>query len=82
MASNTFANGSADATITFDKPIGHLLISIDAGADFSFSIDKGANYMDLPAGGANGQFYSFPVGAIKEVRVQASGSWQLIGVQT
>lgn len=82
MAANTFANGSADATVTFDKTIGHLLISIDAGADFSFSIDKGANYMELPAGGANGQFYSFPVGSIKEIRIQASGDWQLIGIQS
>lgn len=81
MAGNTFANGGADATVEFDRPVGHLLISVDSGADFSFSIDKGENYMDLPAGGANGQFYSFPVNSVTEVRIQASGNWQLIGVQ-
>lgn len=82
MASNTFASGSSDATIVFDRPIAHLLISISAAGTFSFSIDKGQNYMDLPAGGASGQFFSFPVGSITEVRVQADSAWQLIGVQS
>lgn len=81
MAANDFANGSGDSTVIFDRPVGHLLVSIDAGVDFSFSLDKGENYMGLPAGGANGQFYSFPVGSVTEVRIQADGNWQLIGVQ-
>ena len=76
MASNTFANGSADGTVTFDRPIDHLNINVSTGTTFSFSIDKGLNFMTLPAG-----FHSIPLGSVSEVRIQSDGEWQLIGVQ-
>ncbi len=75
MASNYFASGTADQTVEFERPVGHLNIFVDSGVTFSFSLDT-VNYMELPAG-----FHSFPVGRVSEVRVSASGAWQLIGIQ-
>ena len=75
MASNYFASGTADKTVTFGKAVNHLNIFVATGVTFSFSLDT-INYMTLPAG-----FSSFPVGLVKEVRVSSSGSWQLIAVQ-
>lgn len=76
MAANTFANGTSDGTVTFDKPIDHLNVYVASGVTFSLSLDKGENFMSLPAG-----FHSFRIGAVKEVRVQSDGEWEMIGVQ-
>ena len=76
MAANTFAEGLGDATVTFDKPVDYLNVYISAGTIFSLSLDKGVNFITLDEG-----FFSFRIGAVKEVRVQADGAWQLIGVQ-
>jgi hypothetical protein len=75
MPANVFANGSADDTVVFDKPIGHLNVSVSSGTTFAISVDR-ENYLSLPEG-----FHSFPVGAITEVRIQSDGDWQLIAVQ-
>lgn len=77
MASNSFADGNADATIEFERPVSYLIISVSTGTTFSFSIDKGLNYMGMSEG-----FYNFFVGTIEEIRIQADGDWQLIGVQS
>ena len=76
MSSNTCFSGATDDTVTFSRPIGHLNISVAAGAAFSFSIDLGVTFITLPAG-----FHSFPVRPVTEVQVKSSGAWQLIGVQ-
>ncbi|GAF93977.1 unnamed protein product [marine sediment metagenome] len=76
MAANTFANGASDGTVIFDKPVAHLNVFIASGVTFAISLDKGMNYLSMPAG-----FHSFRIGHISEVRVQANGVWELIGVQ-
>ena len=76
MASNTFAGGTTDDTIIFDKPVDYLNIFVGTGVTFALSLDKGNNFISLPAG-----FHSFRISAIKEVQVEANGAWQLIGVQ-
>lgn len=76
MAANTFANGTSDGTVTFDKPVSHLNVYVATGVTFAISLDKGTNYLSMPAG-----FHSFKVGPINEVRIQADGEWELIGVQ-
>lgn len=77
MPGNYHAGGTADDTIVFDKPIGHLNINVGASVTFSISLDKGENYMTLPSG-----FHQFPVSPISEIRIQSSGAWQLIAVQS
>ena len=74
MSSTYFSGGSGDSVITFTKPVKHLNIFVATGQTFSFSLDA-VNYVSIPPG-----FYTFPVGLVKEVRVIASGAWQLIGV--
>ncbi len=76
MASNTFAGGTTDETVVFDKPINYLNIFVGTGVTFAVSLDKGENFLSLPVG-----FHSFFIGHVKEVQVQSSGAWQLIGVQ-
>lgn len=76
MAANTFANGTSDGTISFDKPVNYLNIYVASAVTFAISLDKGANFMSLPEG-----FHSFRIGAVREVRVQSDGEWELIGVQ-
>lgn len=76
MASNTFAGGVGDDTITFSKPVDHLNVYVATGVTFAISVDKGTNFMSLPAG-----FHSFRIGPVSEVQVQADGEWELIGVQ-
>ncbi len=75
MAANTSFSGTSDKTMEFDRPVNYLLVSVASGVTFSLSLDK-VVYMTLPTG-----FYSFSVGPTTEVRVQASGAWQLTGVQ-
>lgn len=75
MAANTSFSGTTDRTMTFDRPVNHLLVSVATGVTFALSLDT-VTYMTLPAG-----FHSFVVGAIVEVRVQANGAWSLTGVQ-
>lgn len=76
MSANTFANGTTDETITFDKPINYLNVYVAAGVTFAISLDKGENFMSMPAG-----FHSFKIGSVKEIQIQADGEWELIGVQ-
>ena len=76
MAANTTYTGSTDDTLTFDKPIGHVVVSVSSGTTFALSIDKGTSYMTVPAG-----LHDFRIGAITEIRVQSDGAWQLIGIQ-
>jgi len=76
MAANTFANGTSGAVVKFDKPVCHLNVYIDAGVTFAISLDKGANYLTLPAG-----FHSIKIGPVKEVQIDADGIWELVGVQ-
>lgn len=77
MASNTCSSGTADKTITFSRPVGHLNISVATGVTFLFSIDLGVTFITLPVG-----FHSFPVGQVTEVQIKANGAWQLVGVQS
>ena len=76
MASNTFANGTEDGTVTFDKPIDHLNVYVASGVTLAISLDKGQNFMSLPEG-----FHSFRIGPVSEVQIQSDGEWELIGVQ-
>ncbi len=76
MAANTYAGGATDGTVEFDKPVNHLNVFVDTGVTLSISLDKGTNFLSLPAG-----FHSFRIGPVKEVQVSADGAWQLIGVQ-
>jgi hypothetical protein len=76
MPANIVTSGDGDGTITYDKPIGHLSVFVASGVTFELSLDKGVNYITLPAG-----FNSFPIGAITEVRVVADGEWQILAVQ-
>ena len=76
MAANTFASGTADGTVTFDKAVDYLNVFVGTGVAFSLSLDKGTNFITLPSG-----FHSFRIGSVKEVRIQSDGAWQLIGVQ-
>ena len=76
MASNTFANGTTDGTVVFDKPIDHLNVYVASGVTFALSLDKGENFMSLPAG-----FHSFRIGPVLVVRIESDGEWELIGVQ-
>jgi len=77
MAANTFAGGTGDAVVTFDKPVDHLNVYVATGVTFAISLDKGENFLTLP----DDWLHSFKVGPIKEVHIQADGIWQLIGVQ-
>jgi hypothetical protein len=76
MAANTHAGSTSDDTVIFDKPINYLNVFVASGVTFSLSLDKGINYITLPAG-----FHSFRVGTVAEIRVQSDGAWQMIGVQ-
>lgn len=76
MAANTHASGTADATVTFSRPVDYLLVFVSTGTTFTLSLDKGANYITIAAG-----FHSFKVGATDEVRLTSTGAWQLVGVQ-
>ena len=76
MAANTFANGTGDDTVTFDKPIDYLNVYIASGVTFAISLDRGQNFMSMPDG-----FHSFRIGPVTEVQIQSDGEWELIGVQ-
>jgi hypothetical protein len=76
MSANTFASGTADGTVEFDKPVNYLNVFVATGVTLSISLDKGTNFMSLPAG-----FHSFRVGLVSEVQISANGEWELIGVQ-
>ena len=76
MAANTFASGTTDETVVFPRAVNYLNVFVAASVTFSLSVDKGENFISLPAG-----FHSFFVGPITEVQVQSTGAWQLIGVQ-
>lgn len=76
MAANTFASGAVDGTVIFDKPVNHLNVFVAAGVTLAISLDKGENFMSLPAG-----FHSFRIGPVLEVQIQSDGEWDLIGVQ-
>lgn len=76
MAANTYANGSGDGGVEFDKPVGHLNVYIAGGVTFSISLDNGTNFLTLPAG-----FHSFRVGPVKKVIINSDGDWELVGVQ-
>jgi len=76
MAANTFGGAAANGTVEFDKPVDHLNVFVASGVTCSISLDKGNNYITIPAG-----FHSFRVGLITDVWVLADGAWQLIGVQ-
>jgi len=75
MAANTFFGGTADDTITFDRPVDYLNVSVASGVTFSLSLD-GFDYITLPVG-----FHSFEIGAISTLYISSSGAWQIIGIQ-
>ena len=77
MASNNFASGTGGAVVKFDKAIDHVNVYVATGVTFAISLDKGTNFLKLPVG-----FHSFKVGPLKELHIQASGEWQLVGVQS
>ena len=77
MSSNIFASGTEDDTIEFGRSVSHINIYVDTGVTLSISLDKGQNFMTLPAG-----FHSFDIGPVFEVQVQADGAWQMIAVQS
>jgi hypothetical protein len=76
MASNYFTGGSGDSITIFQKPVNLLNIFVTSGVTFSFSVDT-INYITVPAG-----FYSVPIGPVLEVRVQATGVWQILARQS
>lgn len=76
MAANMFASGSGDDTVLFEKAVDYLNVFVDTGATFGLSLDKGENFITLPAG-----FHSFRIGPTKEIQVTSDGDWQLVGVQ-
>ena len=76
MAANTFASGTTDSTVSFDKPVDYLNVYVASGVTFAISLDRGENFMTLPEG-----FHSFRIGPVREVQIEADGNWDLIGVQ-
>ena len=76
MAANTFASGTTDGTVVFDKPVNYLNVYVATGVTFAISLDKGENFMSMPAG-----FHSFRIGPVLEVQVWSDGEWEMIGVQ-
>lgn len=79
MAANTHHSGStvSDMVIKFDKPIGHMLVWVDSGVDFSISFDSGENFLTFEPGN-----HSFPIGLTTRIHVTSDGDWELVGVQS
>ena len=62
---------------TFDKPVGHLNITVEAGVVFTISFDNGTTFLTVPVG-----FNSIPVGPVNSITVVSDGAFSLVGVQT
>lgn len=79
MAANVHYSGAAvsDFVIKFDKPIGHMLVWVDAGVTFSISFDSGDNFINLDPGN-----HQFPIGLTTRVHITSDGNWDLVGVQS
>jgi len=76
MSSNYFSSGAGYKEISFDRPVNYINIFVASGVVASLSLDKGENYISIPAG-----FHSFTIGSVDEIIVLADGAWQLIAVQ-
>lgn len=77
MAANIHHSGGSvsDHVIKFDKPIGHLMVWVDTGVDFTISFDEGNNFFTFDPGN-----HATPIGLTKRIHITADGSWELIGV--
>lgn len=77
MASNSFASGTGNGTVVFEKPVDYLIMYVDTSVTCSISFDDGANYITVP----DDWLHTFRIGPVKQLLIQSDGAWSLNGVQ-